>query len=271
MHQRLKAVLLQEIAALRQRLGHGSSLSRSSSAWRPAEPPGSARRAGKCSATILSLVWGSRLCRSATRPAIEFSTGSWRVPPCPPGPPPLRRRRSGTAASSREETARQQAMSELAPASPWKAIVFAASPRRALAPPRPLPSSLPSPSCRRYPGGRLFRPPNAPCQPWPAPREATGRWLASDRPRGENLAKSQGLRRSAARAWRRDRILLGVTAGVLRSNALTFWRLGSDMASFNTVAGCVLASALFAMVVGKVSQRRCSSAQAGQAGDCRQR
>ena len=29
----------------------------------------------KCSATILSLVWGSRLCRSATRPAIEFSTG----------------------------------------------------------------------------------------------------------------------------------------------------------------------------------------------------
>ena len=29
----------------------------------------------KCSATIFSFVCGSRLCRSATRPAIEFSTG----------------------------------------------------------------------------------------------------------------------------------------------------------------------------------------------------
>ena len=43
------------------------------------EAPGRATRQcstrWKCSATILSLVCGSRLCRSATRPAIEFSTG----------------------------------------------------------------------------------------------------------------------------------------------------------------------------------------------------
>ena len=43
------------------------------------EAPGRATRQcstrWKCSATIFSRVCGSRLCRSATRPAIEFSTG----------------------------------------------------------------------------------------------------------------------------------------------------------------------------------------------------
>ena len=43
------------------------------------------------------------------------------------------------------------------------------------------------------------------------------------------------------------------------------------MASFNTVAGCFLASALFAMVVGKVSNAAGRSAPSGEARDRRRR
>ena len=72
-------------------------------------------------------------------------------------------------------------------------------------------------------------------------------------PTGEKPRKIRDLRRSAARARCGDRILL-TTVRACYSNVrkiLPFRDL--TMANFNTVAGCVLASALFAMVVGKVS------------------
>ena len=72
-------------------------------------------------------------------------------------------------------------------------------------------------------------------------------------PKSEKPRKIRHLRRSAARAPRPRSDTTGgdwgratATSGILALRDLT-------MASFNTVAGCVLASALFAMVVGKVS------------------
>src|ERR1700759_2949319 len=60
------------------------------------------------------------------------------------------------------------------------------------------------------------------------------------------------LRRSAARSRRRERILLTALRACY-SNVRKRFRGEISMASFNTMAGCFLASALFAMVVGKVS------------------
>ena len=72
-------------------------------------------------------------------------------------------------------------------------------------------------------------------------------------PKSEKPRKIRDLRRSAARARGRDRILLAALRACY-SNVRKIWALRDlTMASFNTVAGCVLASALFAMVVGKVS------------------
>ena len=93
---------------------------------------------------------------------------------------------------------------------------------------------------------------------WPVTVLSAGcfaRWTSAvNRPAsGEKPRKIRDLRRSAARARCGDQILLAALRACY-SNVRKFWRSRDlTMASFNTVAGCVLASALFAMVVGKVS------------------
>ena len=173
--------------------------------------PGSATRQcstrWKCSATILSLVCGSRLCRSATRPAIEFSTGIMASSALPR----LDRAHGGIEgrAGQRRHVGKGRAAGHV----------------------------------RIGPGLALEG-------------DGVGSFglgHRSPRPEGKKPRKIRDLRRSAARATRPYWILLRVL-GACYSNARKIRAAGSPrMASFNTVAGCVLASALLAMVIGKVS------------------
>src|SRR4029450_499580 len=113
-------------------------------------------------------------------------------------------------------------MSELAPASPWKAMVLLATPLL----PRPLSlrvvrpfaiSSVPR-NARRLPiVGGLFRPPDH-------PRQSSGDWA----PKSEKPRNIRHLRRSAARARGRDRILLTALRACY-SNVRIFGRFGSAL------------------------------------------
>src|ERR687898_120008 len=115
-------------------------------------------------------------------------------------------------------------MSELAPASPWKAMVLLATP---LLPRlvRPLAiSSIPRTRHLMPFIGGLFRPPDHLRQ------SPVGTPPKSEKPR--NI---RHLRRSAARARGHDRILLAALRACY-SNVRNFWALRDlTMASFNTV------------------------------------
>src|SRR5262249_22674695 len=128
-------------------------------------------------------------------------------------------------------------MSELAPGSPWKATVLLAAALPCLAPRRAF-------AIARLPAliGRLW-----------AAVSPVGQVRVNHPVKSEKPRKIRDLRRSAARGRCGDAILLRRTRPCY-SSGRKFWALRDPtMASFNTVAGCILASALFAMVVGKIS------------------
>lgn len=101
---RRQPVLLQEATALRQCLHmtahafHGLERRTRDSHQAMLDLSWSARPRSR------RLVCGNRLCRSATRPAIEFSTGIIASAARPGAPLPSRLRKSGTATSSCRET-----------------------------------------------------------------------------------------------------------------------------------------------------------------------